>query len=87
MNDNDERSGILYLLAGIGLGTLIGATLGLLFAPKPGSELRHDIADKYGELSDKVKELSHQVKARGEDAVRSVRGRLGRGEETSEEAS
>ena len=39
MRNHDERSGVLYLLAGIGLGVLIGAVLGLLFAPKSGEEL------------------------------------------------
>jgi gas vesicle protein len=43
MQNQDERSGVLYLLAGIGLGVLIGAVIGLLFAPKPGEEIRGDI--------------------------------------------
>src|SRR5688500_5573622 len=37
----DVRSGLVYLLAGGG----IGAAMGLLFSPKPGSKLRNDIAD------------------------------------------
>lgn len=33
-----------------GTGLLLGAGLSLLFAPKPGRDLRHDIASKVGEL-------------------------------------
>ncbi|MEO0250334.1 MAG: YtxH domain-containing protein [candidate division WOR-3 bacterium] len=76
MNNREEHSSLLYLLAGIGLGTLIGATLGLLFAPKPGAELRQDIYQKYQELAEKVKELSQQVKAKSEEAIRNVKERF-----------
>lgn len=33
-----------------GAGMLLGAGLALLFAPKPGRQTRHDIAEKVGEL-------------------------------------
>ena len=37
---------ILPALGIFGVGVLVGASLGLLFAPKPGAELRHQIGDK-----------------------------------------
>jgi hypothetical protein len=46
MQNQDERSGVLYLLAGIGLGVLIGAVIGLLFAPKSGEEIRGDLSQR-----------------------------------------
>ena len=48
-----KKSSIKALIAGVG----IGAGLGLLFAPKKGSELRKDLKNKLDELVGKVKEI------------------------------
>jgi hypothetical protein len=47
---------LLGSLALVGAGALIGAALALFFAPKPGAELRHDIADQLRAAGDKVSE-------------------------------
>ena len=44
--------------AGLITGLVVGAGLGLLFAPKKGSELRQDLADKCTELWNKAKEIN-----------------------------
>lgn len=44
------------LVKGVVIGGLIGAAIGLLFAPKPGKETREDIARKADELLTKAKE-------------------------------
>lgn len=49
MSGNDDKNGLIYLLAGFGLGALIGAVAGLLFAPKSGEEMRGELADKLKE--------------------------------------
>jgi hypothetical protein len=38
-----------------GTGIVIGAGLALLFAPKPGQELRKEIADKVGDMEDRLR--------------------------------
>lgn len=38
-------------------GVAIGAALGLLFAPKKGSELRKDLSLKFNDLFDQVKKM------------------------------
>jgi gas vesicle protein len=78
MQNQDERSGVLYLLAGIGLGVLIGAVIGLLFAPKSGEEMRSDLSQRLHDLSEKVRELSQQVYERGGETVRNLRERVAR---------
>ncbi|MFQ3609989.1 MAG: YtxH domain-containing protein [Fimbriimonadales bacterium] len=78
MQNHDERSGVLYLLAGIGLGVLIGAVIGLLFAPKAGEEIRGELGQRVHDLTEKVRELSHKVAERGGDTVRTVRERIAR---------
>ncbi|HEY3780038.1 MAG TPA: YtxH domain-containing protein [Fimbriimonadaceae bacterium] len=66
MNDNDDKNVLIYMLAGVGLGALIGAAAGLLFAPKPGAEMREDLADKFKELKSKTEEwISEQRAKRG----------------------
>jgi len=42
-------------------GLAIGATLGILFAPKSGKELRNDIKDKSEKLIDTGKESVSEV--------------------------
>jgi len=54
--ESDESNVLLYMLAGVGLGALIGAAAGLLFAPKPGSEIREDIGVKLKELKSKTED-------------------------------
>jgi len=66
---DDDANVMMYLLAGVGLGAIIGAAAGLLFAPKPGSELRSDIGDKFKELKGKTTEwVSEQRAKRGNAA-------------------
>ncbi|WP_438432003.1 YtxH domain-containing protein [Gorillibacterium sp. sgz500922] len=47
------------------IGAVVGSTLGalsaLLFAPKPGKELRADIADQAKAVSEKTQELAKSV--------------------------
>lgn len=38
-----------------GTGMILGAGLALLFAPKAGHEIRHDIAEKVGELGEHLR--------------------------------
>ena len=53
-NDNNDTNAALYLLAGFGLGAIIGVAAGMLFAPKAGDELREDLGGKVKDLKGKA---------------------------------
>lgn len=63
-HNNDEKNVLIYMLAGVGLGALIGAAAGLLFAPKAGSETREQLTDKFKELKDKTEEWIAEQKSK-----------------------
>jgi gas vesicle protein len=62
--DNDESNVVLYMLAGVGLGAIIGAAAGLLFAPKAGMETREDLSNKFKELKGKTEEWISEQRAK-----------------------
>ena len=57
-NETRSPGSIVYFLA----GGLIGAATALLFAPKAGADLRHDIADVTRKGYDGALDLTHRVK-------------------------
>ena len=61
-----ERSG--DLLKGLIIGGLIGAALGILYAPKSGKETREDIAHKTEDLLNKAKEEYEKAVAKSKAA-------------------
>ncbi len=66
------------LFAGLLIGGLIGAALGILYAPKSGKETRDEIAGKANELLDKTKEEYEKAiersKAAYDSAVKHLKG-------------
>lgn len=52
--DSDHGGG--SFVAGLLTGTVLGAGLGMLFAPRAGSELRHQITDQAGNLAKEASE-------------------------------
>lgn len=54
MQESDDKNVMLYFLAGVGVGALIGAAAGLLMAPKAGADTRADLSDKFDELKTRV---------------------------------
>ena len=62
--NNDDSNVMLYMLAGVGLGAIIGAAAGLLFAPKAGTEIRDDLSDKFKELKGKTEEWVSEQKSK-----------------------
>jgi gas vesicle protein len=70
---------ITFLLIGLGAGTLIG----MLFAPKPGKQMRKDLRRRYEgaretieDWKDEAKEVAEEVMERGADLADDLRGRV-----------
>ncbi len=59
------------------LGALIGAGVGMLFAPKKGSELRRDLKNKLDELVNKARSITKDdVKKAIEDKVKDIQASI-----------
>lgn len=73
MKNNKKSSGVGKFL----IGGAIGAALGLLFAPKKGSDLRHDLKVKMDELIEKLKNVdSKEVKENIEAKIFEIKTEL-----------
>ncbi|MEC0125951.1 YtxH domain-containing protein [Paenibacillus pabuli] len=57
---------------GIFIGGLLGAAAALLFAPKPGRELRGDLSEKVGIVTDRTKEVAAVVSDKATELAKTV---------------
>lgn len=57
--EREEGSG--SFLMGLLAGTVLGAGLGMLFAPRTGSELRNQLTEQAGKLRSTANETYHQA--------------------------
>ncbi len=58
----EESFNMKNFTVGAIIGALAGAAIALLYAPKPGADLRQDVASQAGSLKDKSIELSSVAK-------------------------
>lgn len=71
MSEKDSGEVILSFL----LGGLIGAAIGILYAPRAGREIRRKLKDLTDELGDRFDDLSENVRGRAENIVDDVKDR------------
>ena len=64
MAHNEDKNVLVYLLAGFGLGVLLGVAAGLLFAPKPGAETREELLGKLKDYKQKAGDWVSEQKAK-----------------------
>ncbi len=83
--DNESNGGGSFVM-GLLTGTVLGAGLGMLFAPKAGSELRNQLSEQAGNIANtasegyrKATESAGQWADRGRDMVDKARDAVSRG--------
>src|SRR5581483_635843 len=83
--DNEGSGGGSFVM-GLLTGTVLGAGLGMLFAPKAGSELRNQIGEQAGNIANtasegyrRASEQAGQWADRGKDALGQARDAVSRG--------
>ena len=64
-----DRSQMSSVLLGLVCGAAAGAVLGLLLAPRPGAELRHQMADSARRAKQRATEAYDQASGRVRDVV------------------
>ncbi len=89
MSDNNSGSGFMWFIAGLGLGALVG----VLYAPRSGSETREQIlrsADEGKEWATsrarEAREQANQWVERGKDVVRAQKDQLSSAVEAGRQA-
>ena len=69
MNDYDSRLNYLgTFLAGLVLGSLVGAAVAMLMAPSSGSDTRRQIREKSLELREQAEHQMEEARKRAEEA-------------------
>jgi gas vesicle protein len=79
--DNDNSGGGSFVM-GLLTGTVLGAGLGMLFAPKAGSDLRNQVMEQAGNLANsasdqyrRASETATQYAERGREMAGDLAGR------------
>src|SRR5450759_23087 len=90
--ENEGGGGGSFVM-GLLTGTVLGAGLGLLFAPKAGSELRSQLTDKAGTLANtaseqyrRATEAAGELADRGRDVYGKARDAVSKGAEDAQKA-
>ena len=74
--DDRDRNLIVTVLAGVGLGAIIGAIAGILFAPRAGVETREKLGETLQGLGTRLGDLSDEVGTRVRTAVKASRSAM-----------
>ena len=90
--ENEGGGGGAFVM-GLLTGTVLGAGLGMLFAPKAGSELRSQLTDQAGTLANtaseqyrRATEAAGELADRGRDVYGKARDAVSKGAEDAQKA-
>lgn len=86
-NEYDYEVGGSGFMMGLLTGTVLGAGLGMLFAPKSGSELRGHLSESYHKAADKATDLAEKGRDMGRDVMGRAKDAVSRGAEEAKRYS
>lgn len=72
MQENNGGSKLIYFIAGVGIGALIG----IMFAPKSGKETREFLAERAGEGREYLTKKGRQLREQASEYVERGKGAL-----------
>lgn len=75
MSEGDRNDTLLNLLAGVGIGALVGAAAALLLAPQSGHETRTQIRGTADDVLVKVRDTVEEMRGKVDEMVASLRSR------------
>ena len=61
------------MLAGLLIGTAVGVGVSLLYAPKPGKEMRDELSQRLDELKERIDETAREIAATAKTRLDEVR--------------
>jgi gas vesicle protein len=76
MKEENDSNVFVSVATGVVIGLAVGGVLGLLFAPKPGTELREDLKDKTEEALDRLQEATSDLVARSKELAAQTKENL-----------
>jgi gas vesicle protein len=87
MDRNEGYAGGAGFALGIIAGVVVGAGVALLFAPKPGRDLRHDLGESMGNLGRRVADKYNDLSKRAGAQMENVEAGLNRAADSVESSA
>lgn len=78
MSEGKERSRFGAFLGGALLGGAVGTLVGMLLAPRSGTETRHQLGEGMADMREKSAKLMEDVRGTAGTRLQGVKERLGR---------
>jgi gas vesicle protein len=75
VNGEDRNDTLLSLLAGVGIGALVGAAAALLLAPQSGEETRTQIRGTADDVLVKLRDTVEDMRGKVDEMVASLKSR------------
>jgi gas vesicle protein len=63
MNNGNSNAGLAPFLWGALAGGILGAAVGLLYAPAPGDETRREVGEKVDDITDTINRILHSARS------------------------